>query len=155
MCLLRGHIWLLCELARLLRKLLLTSRCKLRRLLPKLSRLLGRLRLPELWRLRPGLLLGRLETLRLPLRPGLILLWWGSVLRRLRAKMWRCLRGRGRVHRGSGLRWLQAVIGRDRRDDLVRRLALRLLTECVVGLICRGVLIIHCGSLYRCSQVVV
>ena len=65
---LRGHIWLLCELARLLRRLLLlTSRCKLRRLLPKLSRLLG----------------------RLARCPRLILLGRGSVLRRLRPEMLR------------------------------------------------------------------
>ena len=97
---LRGHIWLLCELARLLRRLLLlTSRCKLRRLLPKLSRLLGRLRLPELWRLLPRLLLGRLARC-----PRLILLGRGSVLRRLRPEM------RRRVHRGSRLRRLQIVM---------------------------------------------
>lgn len=127
LCLLRGHIWLLCELARLLRRLLLTSRCKLRRLLPKLSRLLGRLRLPELWRLRPGLLLGRLRLPELWRRPGLllgrlarcprlILLGRGSVLRRLRPEM-----RRRRVHRGSRLRRLQIVMRLSRRR-LVRRL---------------------------------
>ena len=81
---------------------------------------------------------------------------------------------RRRVHRGSRLRRLQIVMRLSRRrlvrHLIVRRRALLLLAllgRTLLGLalgllagraswqIVRGVLIIHCGSPYRCSQVVV